>query len=138
LKVGFQNTSNTKANRNNSVSNVGKSSPSLIESFLDFLVGLVLTESIDRPDGCWQPTDDSDLQDQTNNSSNGPTNRKKGKPRENHCNEKSHGLFCPKKSLVFEHHDHDVGKPSTLQFPKRPVADRLMLRICPMLDAPAV
>jgi hypothetical protein len=40
---------------------------------LDFLVGFVLAQGIDGPDGCGQPAYEGELQDQTNDARKGAT-----------------------------------------------------------------
>jgi hypothetical protein len=47
-------------------------------SLLDLLIGVVLTQRIHRPNRSWNPAYDSQLQNQANNASYGPTYREKG------------------------------------------------------------
>ena len=47
------------------------------QGFADFLVSFVLTQRIDRPDGCGHPADEGDLQQQADDAGKGAANREK-------------------------------------------------------------
>ena len=46
----------------------------------DFLIGVVLAQGVYGPDGCREPANDRDLQDQANNAGDGTTDGEEGQP----------------------------------------------------------
>ncbi|SRR5260370_39148708 len=56
---------------------------------MDLLVGLVLAKRVDGPDGGGQPTDESDLQDEADDSGEGPADGEEGQPGEKECDDES-------------------------------------------------
>ena len=59
--------------------------------FADFLIGLELAERIDRPNGCGQPANQGELQDQAENAGERAANGEEGEPGEEEGDEESHG-----------------------------------------------
>jgi hypothetical protein len=57
------------------------------EGPVDLLIGLVLAESVDGPDGGGDPAEDGDLQDQANNSGEGAAYGEEGQPGEEECDD---------------------------------------------------
>jgi hypothetical protein len=63
----------------------------------NLLIGLVLTESIDGPDGSWNPSKKGDLQNQTKHTGQGSADGEEGKPWKQKRNDESHeGNLCDK------------------------------------------
>ena len=54
------------------------------------LIGLVLAESVDGPDGSWNPSKKSDLKNQANHTGNGSSNGEESKPWKQKRNNESH------------------------------------------------
>lgn len=64
------------------------------ESPPNLLICLVLAEGVDRPDGCWDPSDERDLKDEAEHTGEGPFDGEEGKPGKQECNDQSHVDPC--------------------------------------------
>ncbi len=71
----------------------------IAESACDFYVGLVLAESVDGPDGCGEPADEGDLQDEAEQAGQGAADEEEGEPREEEGDDESHGETDGSRSL---------------------------------------
>jgi hypothetical protein len=69
------------------------------ECAVDLLIGGVLTERVDGPDGGGYPAKNGDLQDEAQYAGKGTADSEEGQPRKDECDEQSHG--CALSAGVF-------------------------------------
>jgi hypothetical protein len=60
------------------------------ECAVDLLISVVLTESVDGPDGGGYPAEESDLQEQAHDASEGPADGEERQPGKDESDEQSH------------------------------------------------